>query len=127
MLHRSNARLFVRALFALRERLIPDIARTLAVCRERYAPALRPVFHDFPDDPASWEDHDDFLLGGDLLVAPGVEAGATHRRVRLPAGADWLDGWTGALHEGGATVEVEAPWDRPPYFRRREGRRNGRG
>ena len=108
----------VRALFALRERLRPDLARALAAYRERYVPAIRPVFHDFPDDPASWEARDDFLLGADLLVAPVVEPGAVTRRVRLPAGADWRDGWTGEVHPGGMTVELEAPWHRPPHLRR---------
>lgn len=108
----------VRALFALRERLRPDLARALAAYRERYVPAIRPVFHDFPDDPASWEERDDFLLGHDLLVAPVVERGAATRRVRLPTGADWRCGWTGAVHPGGTAVELEAPWDRPPYLRR---------
>ena len=109
----------VRALFALREAMRPELAQALADYRERYVPAVRPVFHDFPDDPASWEPTDDFLLGRDLLVTPIVEPGATIRRVRLPAGADWIDAWTGALHEGGEIIEVAAPMERPPHFRRK--------
>ncbi len=108
----------VRALFALRERLRPAIAAALAAHRERYVPAIRPTFHDFPDDPACWEDTDDFLLGDRLLVAPVVEPAAATRTVRLPRGCDWRDAWTGRVHAGGDTVEIEAALDRPPYFHR---------
>lgn len=109
----------VRALFALRARLLPDLRDALADYRERYVPAVRPTFHDFPDDPACWEPTDDWLLGRDILVASVVEEGATVRRVYLPAGATWSHGWTGEAFAGGTTVTVDAPMDRPPFFRRR--------
>jgi alpha-glucosidase len=108
----------VRALFRLREALKPEIAEALADYRERYVPAVRPIFHDFLDDPDAWADTDDFLLGRDILVTPVVEPGATRRTVRLPIGADWCDGWTGEVHPGGATLDLPAPFDQPPFFRR---------
>lgn len=76
------------------------------------------MFHDFPDDAARWKKRDHFLLGPDLLVAPVVEPGVAVRSVRLPAGADWRCEWTGAVHPGGTTIELEARWDRPPHLRR---------
>lgn len=108
----------VQALFALRETLRADIVQALADYRERYVPAVRPIFYDFPDDPEAWADTDDYLLGRDILVTPVVEPGAVSRRVRLPLGAAWRDAYTGQVHEGGAVIEVDAPMDRPPYFRR---------
>ncbi len=108
----------VRALFALRERLLPTIAEALAEYRENYTPAVRPLFFDFPDDPDSWVDRDDFLLGRDVLVAPVVEPGRTTRAVTLPASAQWRDGWTDEAFDGGRIVEVDAPPHRPPFFTR---------
>ena len=108
----------VRALFRLREILRPHIATALADYRSRYIPAVRPVFYDFPNDPEVWAETDDFLLGRDILVAPVVEPGVESRRVRLPAGASWRDPYSGEVHEGGQVLEVAAPMDRPPYFRR---------
>jgi alpha-D-xyloside xylohydrolase len=46
---------------------------------------------------------DVYLLGDHLLVAPVVDRGVTQRRLSLPAGG-WQDWWTGAHHEGEATV-----------------------
>jgi alpha-glucosidase (family GH31 glycosyl hydrolase) len=104
----------------LRERLIPYVAALLERHRDAYEPVMRPLFHDFPDDPAAWSDTDDFLLGDALLVAPVTAPGVVARRVRLPRGAHWSDGWTGELFAGGDTVERPAPFDRPPFFIRRD-------
>jgi alpha-glucosidase len=84
----------------------------------KFEPIWRPVFHDFPDDRAAWDERDDFMLGPSLLVCPVVESGASEREVRLPAGAAWIDPWTGARLEGGQTVRLSAPVGRPVYLMR---------
>ncbi|HEY1561866.1 MAG TPA: glycoside hydrolase family 31 protein [Caulobacteraceae bacterium] len=81
-----------------------------------FEPIWRPVFYDFPDDPASYEERDDFMLGPSLLVAPVVDPGVDERLVRLPAGAAWIDPWTGARHEGGTTITLPAPLGRPVFL-----------
>jgi alpha-glucosidase len=108
----------VRALFSLREELIPHIAEALRDYRDTYKPAVRPLFYDFPDDPNAWHDTDQFLLGRSILVAPVVEEGATSARVYLPAGADWKNRWTGTVHKGAQVLDCEAPLDQPPFFLR---------
>ena len=37
---------------------------------------LRPTLFDFGDDPATWHDNDEMMVGSDLLVAPVFEPGA---------------------------------------------------
>ena len=106
----------VRALMRLRARLVPYIAALLKRHRDAYEPVMRPLFHDFPDDPAAWSETDDFLLGDALLVAPVTAPGVVARGVRLPCGADWSDGWTGELFAGGETVMRPAPFGSPPFF-----------
>jgi alpha-glucosidase (family GH31 glycosyl hydrolase) len=59
---------------------------------------------------------DQFVLGNDIIVAPVVEKGARTRSVLLPAGQWKAD--DGTVHEGGASVKVEAPLERLPYFTR---------
>ena len=86
-------------------------------------PPMRPLFLVFPDDFRSWYVEDQFLLGADLLVAPVLMAYARDRRVYLPGGRDtvWIDTATGAVHEGGRTVSVDAPLERIPVFARQGG------
>lgn len=55
------------------------------------APPMRPLFFDFPDDPACYPVEDQFMLGPDILVAPVLDEGAASHTVYLPAGAVWYD------------------------------------
>jgi alpha-glucosidase len=80
-------------------------------------PIIRPLFHDFPDDPACFAEHDAMMLGPDVLFSPVVKEGATTKRQYLPSGpAGWIDFHTGALHPAGAVAQVDAPLGRPPIF-----------
>ncbi|MGZ3026501.1 hypothetical protein, partial [Pseudomonas aeruginosa] len=69
----------------------------------------------------AWAEGDDHLLGPDLLVAAVAEPGATTRTVRTPAGADWIDVWTGNRVAGGVIVELDAALDGPPPLLARAG------
>jgi len=102
----------------LREDLRPYTRRLMTEAHEDGQPVMRALFHEFPDDAAAWDVTDQWLYGPDLLVAPVVHAGATSRRVYLPAGARWTDLVTGAEHEGGTTIEVDAPLAVIPVFGR---------
>ncbi len=83
------------------------------------APLVRPLFWEFPDDPAAYGIGDQFLLGEELLVAPVLSEGATQRRVYLPAGR-WR-AWDAPAeeHEGPVWLEsYPAPLARIPVFER---------
>lgn len=60
-----------------------------------------------------------FLLGGDLLVAPVIAAGATSRTAVLPAGG-WMDRATGTIvrADGRTPVTVPAPLAAIPTWQR---------
>jgi len=49
-------------------------------------PILRPLWHDFPDQPALYAAEDGFMLGPALLVRPVAVAGAASADVTLPGG-----------------------------------------
>ncbi len=109
----------VRNLIKLRYQLMPTLYDLAWRHHHAFEPIARPLFHDFPDDPASYEDRDDLMLGPSLLVASVVDPGATKRSVRLPLGAAWQDFWTGARFEGGRTVTLPAMPGRPPLLVRK--------
>jgi alpha-glucosidase len=108
----------VRDLIRLRYRLLPYLYDLLWRHHRDFEPMVRPTLYDFPDDPGAWAENDEFMVGPALLVAPVVAPGETHRQVRLPAGADWIDWWTGERFAGGQVVEREAPLGRPVLFAR---------
>lgn len=80
-------------------------------------PIVKPMAWFWPD--SGYEQiHDQFILGDDLLVAPVVQKGARSREVIFPVGT-WL-GDDGSKVVGPATVEIEVPLERLPYFRLQE-------
>ena len=66
----------VRGALNWRERLVPLLYTLLWRAHVRHEPLLRPLFHDFPGQAGSYEEHGQFMLGPGLLVAPVVEQGA---------------------------------------------------
>jgi len=111
----------IRHLLFLRERLRPYVMEQMTVAHSTGLPPMRPLFLDFPADPACWDIQDQFLFGSDILVAPVVTEGAREREVYLPAGADWRDAWTGAPVAGGQWVTAAAPLERIPVYLREGG------
>ena len=105
-------------LLHLRERLRPYIHEQMHLAATDGLPPMRPLFVDYPDDPAAWEVEDEFLFGPDILVAPVAVAGQRSREVYLPVGADWIDAATGVRHAGGTTLSADAPIERIPVFMR---------
>ena len=84
----------------------PYIARLMKEAHEKGTPVMRPLFYDFPEDPRSWDQEDEYLFGPDVLVAPVMYAKTESREVYLPGGEAWVNFWTGESFEGGRTVTV---------------------
>ncbi|SAK80185.1 alpha-glucosidase [Caballeronia hypogeia] len=103
----------IAGLIKLRYRLIPYLYELLWRSHRDYEPVLRPMFAEFPDDPRCLADGDDMMIGAALLAAPVVEPGRSAREVYLPKGARWASYWSGEVFEGGATVTLPAPHERP--------------
>ena len=108
----------VAALMRLRHRFQPYLHYLSWRYAHDFEPIWRPTFYDFPNDPGAWAENDELMLGPSLLVAPVVGPGATRRAVHAPAGADWIDPWTGARFAGGQMAMLEAPLGRPPMLAR---------
>lgn len=116
----DEAYAIIREQLFLRERLRPYVAEQMATASATGLPPMRGMFLEFPDEPDAWGADDQYMFGPDVLVAPVVALGARSRTVYLPAGARWLDAWTGA-EVGSGRVEVDAPLDRIPVFLRKGG------
>jgi len=108
----------LRNLLFLRERLRPYLHEQMALASARGLPPMRPLFIDFPSDPACELIEDEFMFGPDLLVAPVVEAEARSRNVYLPAQGLWKNAWTDEVLQGGQWILAEAPLNRIPLFLR---------
>ena len=77
---------------------------------------MRPLWFDFDADPRTHHVEDQYLFGDEILVAPITTYRCREREVYLPAGATWIDAWSGAEAPGGQVVTAEAPLERIPVF-----------
>ncbi len=109
----------IRAAIGLRLHLMPYLYTLMWQASTAHTPVLRPTFFHFGDDATCWQDNDEMMVGGDLLVAPVFEAGARQRTFYLPRGAHakgWYDFWSGEYFAGGQTITLDAPLDRLPLL-----------
>jgi alpha-D-xyloside xylohydrolase len=108
------------AMIRLRYTLILYIERLAQNVSSHGAPPQRPLFYDFPAEPAAWAVDDQFMFGPEYLVAPVLEAGAQSRNVYFPGGPGvrWRHYFSGVVYAGGSNVSVPAPLDEFPLFNR---------
>lgn len=84
---------------------------------ENGSPLLRAMFYEFPKDDKCWELQDQYMFGGQYLVAPILRLNQFNRTVYLPAG-QWKLTSTNEIFQGEQTVTVDAPVDYMPVFER---------
>ncbi|HTR82537.1 MAG TPA: glycoside hydrolase family 31 protein [Bacteroidota bacterium] len=104
-----------RKFIELRYRLLPYLYTEFYKASVTGVPIMRPLMLEFPEDKTTYRIDTQFMVGGDILVSPVVEAGSTTRRMYLPAG-NWYDFWTREKIAGGKWIEAAAPIDRIPIF-----------
>ena len=103
----------VRKAVALRQKFAPRFVELAKACGRTGEPFLRSLEYEFPHQGYAAV-KDQFMIGEFLLVAPQLEKGAARRTVKLPPGR-WRDD-AGKIHVGPATLSVETPLVRLPYF-----------
>ena len=106
----------LKSYLLLRERLRPYIRECMREAHELGTPVMRPLFYEFPEDAACWNNADSYMFGPDLLVKPITDAGITQTDVYLPAGHRWTEAATGTSYDGGQTVAAKATLEIIPVF-----------
>jgi alpha-D-xyloside xylohydrolase len=117
----------------LRYRLLPYLYSNMWRVTHHAGTLLRALPMDFPRDPKVADMGSEYLFGPAFLVRPVTEAQYVNRpdrnvpvppdfsktkgvEVYLPAGASWVDFWTGKRQAGGQSVQRETPIDVMPLY-----------
>ena len=100
----------------LHERMYPEIEAILTETEKTGEPIIRTMEYQFPSHGYE-KVNSQFMLGENILVAPVINKGETVKKVYLPEG-DWEEQNDGRVYHGGRIVEVPAPLERLPYFRK---------
>ena len=109
-----------REYMQLRYRLLPYIYSLFWQATQSGAPVLRPLLFHFSDDPATYQIHDQVMLGPNLMAAPVYHPGRTYRSVYLPRGT-WYDWWTDealGADDRPTPMLADAPLERLPLYAR---------
>jgi alpha-glucosidase (family GH31 glycosyl hydrolase) len=109
------------AFLRLRESLIPYTYTLAAQANQTGLPMARPLYLDYPEQPAAYTNPTEYLYGPDMLVAPVTTPGAVaDTTVWFPPGR-WVDYFTGATFTGPSTATLSEPLNRMPVFVRTGG------
>ncbi|MBQ8989084.1 MAG: DUF5110 domain-containing protein [Prevotella sp.] len=90
--------------------------------REAYETGVslcRPLYYDYPEAEQAYSQRNEYLFGGNLLIAPITKPMQEERstvQVWLPEGTAWYETATGTLLEGGQTVERNFLIDEYPVY-----------
>jgi len=103
-LHNAAVEPVIKQYLELRYRMLPYVYSIARECCESGLPMMRALWLHHSDDPQASARGDQYLWGGDILVSPVVEKGATSRRLYLPRG-DWFDFWTEERVTGGREID----------------------
>ncbi len=100
----------------LREALLPYTYTLGWQAHQTGLPMTRPLYLDYPDLDAAYNQPDEYLYGPDVLVAPVVSPGnVATQHVWFPPGR-WVDYFTGATYTGPSDADLQVPLNRMPVF-----------
>jgi alpha-glucosidase/alpha-D-xyloside xylohydrolase len=99
----------------LRSRFMPYLYSAVKETCESGVPVIRALWLHYPGDDSAAARGDEYLYGGDVLVAPVVEKGAASRSLYLPRGV-WYDFWTQERMEGGREITRKVDLETIPLF-----------
>lgn len=94
--------------------LAPYLRDLIQENHETGVPVMRPLFLEYPQDTACLELKYQYLLGGDLLVAPVYIEGAQSVELYIPEDG-WYSLWSGEVFTKGRHM-VAAPMGKPAVF-----------
>jgi alpha-glucosidase (family GH31 glycosyl hydrolase) len=102
-LHNDQVEPICRRYLELRYQLMPYLYTAVREAHDTGMPIMRALWLHYPDDPKATARGDEYLWGRDILVAPVVTKGATHRTLYLPQG-QWYDYWARSVVMGGQEI-----------------------
>ena len=102
-LHDPRVEPICRKYLNLRYSLLPYLYTAVREAHDTGLPIMRALWLHYPNDHRAVERDDEYLWGGDILVAPVTNPGASSRRLYLPHGV-WYDFWTEERIQGGQEI-----------------------
>jgi alpha-glucosidase len=112
----------LRSTFQLRYALQPYIYTEARRTYDTGVAFFRPLYYDWPEEPAAYDSKGEYLFGDQMIAAPVTApaektTGLVTEKVWLPTG-EWIEGPTGKHLTGPAAVERSFSIDQTPVYLR---------
>ncbi len=114
LLNAKEAEAHIRTLLNFRMSFIPYLYTAFAKYNREGVPPFRALVVDYPEDKATYNVWDEYMIGDNVLAAP-ISDSASSRKVYLPKG-NWYDFNTNKLYEGGQSYTVTTGLEQVPIF-----------
>ena len=105
----------IKKYIQLRYQWMPQLYSLFAEANETGTPVVRPLMMGYPNDEHTFNLSDQFMFGDNVIIAPIMTPGTTHRAVYLPEGI-WVNYWTDEVLEGGTHHLIQADLEILPIF-----------
>ncbi len=112
----DTTKMIVRNFMKLRYQLMPYIYSLYAEASIHGYPIVRPLFFEFPDDPATYTIEFEYMFGDDILIVPIVEKGQETAEVYLPQGKKWYNFHNDFIYDGGKKYTEKLNLETIPIF-----------
>ena len=112
----------MRAAMHLRYALVPYIYAAARQTFDTGVSMCRPMYYSHPEDEYAYSMKDQFMFGGDVMVAPIINpmdktTGLATRKVWIPKGEKWYNMVSGKMYEGnGELIDIHCTQAENPYF-----------
>jgi len=97
----------------LRYQMLPYVYALADEMSRTGIPMMRPLYLEYPTEPALVDESYNYLWGHDVFLAPKVENFLMKQDVIVPPG-EWYDFWTNQKVKG--TIQLEPPLDVLPIY-----------
>uniref|UniRef100_A0A914NGQ0 Glycoside hydrolase family 31 N-terminal domain-containing protein n=1 Tax=Meloidogyne incognita TaxID=6306 RepID=A0A914NGQ0_MELIC len=82
-------------------------------------PPMRPVWSEFPEDEAAFDEEREWMVGSGILVRPVVEPDVQHVSLYLPGiGQTWFDWDTHKMYLSPGAIYTDTPLEKIPVYQR---------
>jgi alpha-glucosidase len=110
----------MRDAYLLRESLIPYIYTAARTAYDTAISLCHPLYYDYPEAAEAYEFKDEYLFGGDMLVAPiatpvSDESRLATKSIWIPPGT-WIEWFTGTELKGPAKIDRIFAIDEIPVY-----------
>lgn len=105
----------IKKYIVLRYQWLPHLYTLFAEAHKKGFPVMRALFLEYPHDEKTYNIHDQFLLGENVMIAPIMQPGCECRAAYFPEGR-WIDYWTDEEYAGKQYHLIYAPLEKLPVF-----------